>query len=841
MSSPLRQTSPGPTMRFRPPGPQPGVLRRDRVTEALHAAVAGAPVTVVSAPSGFGKTTAVAQWATSVDRVAWLALSPFDVDPARLTRGVVEALRATSGDASERDLPALTNPERAYEEICRVFGDRDARVHLVVDDAHRAGERWRHGLLGMLAEQPPDGLRLVLVGTTLLELTLSRQRVTAPEGFLGADLLSFTREEVARLAPAAREGLGADAIVEETGGWPIAVRLMMIGGARPERSAPSASSFLGEYVREHVLGALPPEVARFVLDATVCAELTPELSAQVTQREDAAELLEACVRLGLFLDRFDGPHGPVYRWHRTFARRCGEIAAADRDRLADVHRRAAATLAESDPVAAIGHALRGGEPDVARTILDRHWLGLVVGGSAAEVEHAVTELRRHDPDDPDLLLVQACACDALGERHVARELFQRAHALRDRDGVPASTVVPVARLLLADDSADVVEASAQVHALLHDATAVEVADRTALDYLLGWSEIRHRGDPALPVEYFAAAAREAERSADPERVRWSLAQLAFGQVWAGRVVDARDTLARIAPHVSDERHRGGTEAAAAGFVAYWSGDSADATESFSAVLDGGEADRVVAGLSRMMIAYAAAETGDVAACRRAAIAVQEIPLEVIRGFSWAALRESAVALLDEAVGNGERARRIAARSVQRPDLPLVNVALAGVLRRAEEYPAALESLRSLRGYAEVSYVKASTLITAAVMRRHAGRHEEAHELCEAAVAVASGEGIRVLFGPREVAVRRLLHEHVHFGTQFEDFIGRCLAMDAAGSLADRLSEREREVFQQLQTARTLPEIARELSVSVNTVKTHQRAIYRKLGVSSRREAVRSTV
>lgn len=104
-----------------------------------------------------------------------------------------------------------------------------------------------------------------------------------------------------------------------------------------------------------------------------------------------------------------------------------------------------------------------------------------------------------------------------------------------------------------------------------------------------------------------------------------------------------------------------------------------------------------------------------------------------------------------------------------------------------------------------------------------------------------GENIRLPFGPRETAVRKLLGEHVHFGTQFEDFIGRCLATDTAGSLVDALSERERDVFQQLQTARTLQEIARELAVSINTVKTHQRAIYRKLGVSSRREAVRTTV
>lgn len=90
-------------------------------------------------------------------------------------------------------------------------------------------------------------------------------------------------------------------------------------------------------------------------------------------------------------------------------------------------------------------------------------------------------------------------------------------------------------------------------------------------------------------------------------------------------------------------------------------------------------------------------------------------------------------------------------------------------------------------------------------------------------------------------MRKLLHEHVHFGTQFEDFIGSCLAVEMSGSLVDSLSERERDVYQQLQTARTLPEIARVLELSINTVKTHQRSIYRKLGVSSRRDAVQTTV
>lgn len=848
MSPPVRSTTPGPAVRFRPPAPQPGAIRRERVSAALTHAAGLDPLTVISAPSGFGKTTAAADWASGLEQVAWLGLNSFDSDPSRLTQGVVHSLligadRAGQPLALARD---LDDPERAYQEICGALDAVDARVHLIVDDAQRAGEDWRCGLLGMLTEQAPENLRIVLVGTTLLEVTLSRHRVTHPDSFIGAENLSFTASEVELLHGAGVRGLTADTIFDETQGWPIAVRLMIIGGARPDSRAQSASSFLGNYVREHVLGALPAEIADFVLDASVCGELTPEVAAAVTQRPDAAELLETCVRLGLFLDRFEGRHGVVYRWHASFARQCAEILALDPARAAACHRRAAAMREASDPTASIAHSLRAGDSGAARETLLHHWLGLVVGAGAAEVERTATEMLRRTPDDAQVLLVRACASDVLGDHRIARELFRRAEATIARTGdgkEPA--VLQIARLFVADERAEVAEASAKVRQMLLDADSTHLGDRAALNYLLGWTEIRHRGNPLLPLEYFSAAAREAQSSGDRELAKRTLGHLAFGQTWAGHLTDARDSL--VAARGDEEvglpwsAYAGGSAAAAAGYVAYWSGELEEATREFGTVIANGSSDRSFTSVARMMIAYTAAETGDVPACRRAAIGVQAIPLEAVHGISWPAFRESSVALLEEAVGRRDRAMRIARKYTHCPDLPVVNVALAGVLRRAGDYPAALEMLRSLRAFAEVSYVKTATLVTAAVLRRHTGHHDEAHELCEAAVALAAGENIRLPFGHRESAVRKLLGEHVHFGTQYEDFIGRCLVDDAAGSLVELLSERERDVFQQLQTARTLHEIAQELAVSINTVKTHQRAIYRKLGVSSRREAVRTTV
>ena len=132
-------------MRFRPPAPPIGVLPRERVMSAITAAVAADGVTVLSAPSGYGKTTAATAWAATRDDVAWLTLSASDDDPALLTSGVMNAL-ALAADRAGRTFAVprdVEDPVRAYRQICAALQDAAPQVHLIVDDAHRAGEGWR--------------------------------------------------------------------------------------------------------------------------------------------------------------------------------------------------------------------------------------------------------------------------------------------------------------------------------------------------------------------------------------------------------------------------------------------------------------------------------------------------------------------------------------------------------------------------------------------------------------------------------------------------------------------------------------------------------------------------
>lgn len=822
------------------------MLLRGRVSDAIDTSLEDRGLCVVSAPSGYGKTVAVADWAAEQQSLSWLLLNSLDADASHLNRGIIEALSRGYRRVG-CELPGLdehADPRYLFAALREAINDAGVQMQLVVDDAHRAGEGWRRGLLGMLADEPPDGLRMVVVGTTLLEVTMPRERLLEPSLFVGTEHLRLTEEEIETLSAEAEIRIDPAAVLRETHGWPIAVRMVMIGGSEPVSEATTASTFLGDYVRDHVLAALAPDLAEFVLASTICKEVTPDLAAAVTGAPNAADLLDQCVRLGLFLDRYSTPTGVMYRWHSTFVRTCADIRRSDPEGTAARHRAAAQFLSSAQPLKSVEHSLRADDPAAARETLVSQWVTLLLNGNGREVESAAAALLRLHPRDVDLRFILACATDVLGDHHLASEMMKRAERAAANDQLE-STTADIARLFVCDDPERVCGAVTRLRRVI-TTTRSDAEQDAAINILLGWAELRNPTNPALPAEYFDAAARARHDQSDREAEQRTLGHLAFGLTWAGRLSEAAKIAMRVKSSgwlrvLDDRAYAGASAKAAAGYVAYWAGDSKECHAEFSAILNGGGNDPSFAAIARMMIAYAVAEGADPSASRRAAIGIQEIPIETLHSVPWQVFRESSIAMLEEASGNRERAVRIARKYAQATTLPIVLVALAGILRRAGEHVEALQMLRSLQLFSEVSYVKTSTLITAAIIRRRAGDHALAHELCEAALAIAARENIRLPFSPRETAVRKLLSEHIHFGSQYEDFIGSCLASDVAGSSIDTLSERELDVFRQLQTSRTLPEIATALNLSINTVKTHQRAIYRKLGVASRRDAVHTTV
>lgn len=819
----------------------------------IDATAAHERVTVVTAPSGYGKTSAVSAWASAnAGRVAWLTLSAFDADPNRLGAGIIQALQALARSGADPDLADILTVDvgagdagAALDTLLDSMEGAESPVYLVIDDAHRAAEALMDGLLGALIDSGPEPLRIIVVGTSYVELALSRWTLTHPRAAIRADQLAFDLGEITGMLAESHADITPESVFEETHGWPIAVQVVQLTGVAPTSRAGHDGELMRDYIRDHVLAALPSELASFVLHTSVRADLTIELAAELAGRVDAESMLHDCVGMGLFIDRFDTDHGPVFRWHSKFARHCREILELNHPgKRAELYRTAARFLEPSDPLTAVSHWLDAGDFDAAVTAIQRHWVGIVVGTESAALERVCVSLPAEYADDPTILLVRACAQDISGAHEVARLLLASAASrAAERGEDPVYTLnLPRAHLFLLDDRAEVTKASTIAQEQLHIEDGGSAHDHAALLYLIGWTEMRHRNNPERTVQLLSAAANEAEAIGDHVLKRRALSHLAFVLAWAGEMARAEQVLEQLDGHLEDagpwHAYAGGGASTAAGVIAYFSHDLPRAFQDLSRVLRTGSGKRTFAGVARMLLTLTAAASKDPQACRKAGMELQELPAQDAQGVSWTAFRHASLAALAEVAGQRDRALSIAARYEEADNVPLVSVVLAGIVRRSGDPLTALQMLRRLVRYQGVSYIQAATLITAAMVQRRRDNLELAHSFCEQALETAQKENVRRPFCDGDLEMRQLLTEHLAWGTRYEDFVAGCLRPQEANSPLETLSEREKAVFDQLRTTRTMAEIAQTLEVSINTVKTHQRAIYRKLGVASRREALR---
>lgn len=848
----MPDSRPSKLARFQPPTRQSGHIDRPRLVRAIETHLDSEPVLLVVAPSGYGKTSAVSEWAaTHPGRVAWVTLEPFGTDPVRLGLTVLRALQEVARSESGADLADLASvniadldPATAFELISETLSEAAAPVYLVVDDAHRARDHLMDGLLGALIEIGCDPLKAIIVGSTYTEIAMSRFALTHPHAAIRSHELAFERDEIARM-PGGSE-VDPETVLGETRGWPIAIRFMQLTGIRPRREDEPDESLILDYVRNHLLAAVPIEIKEFALVTSVCDDMTVGLAAAVSGREDSADFLERCVRMGLFIDRYDTPRGRVYRWHGVFAQHCRDILDLEHPgELKRAYARVAGYLESRDALLAATSWLKAGDPEAAVEAVLSRWVALVVVHDATAFDQWCASLPHPYADDPRILLVRACAQDVAGARGVGQMLAARARAraelLPETPGF--QEIYDQAMLLLIDDRAELSAAAERLRRQFESASSSSSSpqDRAATLYLLGFAELRHRGSLTLAAQLLSSAAVEAEAIGDSGLAGRAFSNLAFVLAWSGQFRRAQEVLARRGEFADNETwiaYAGGGAPSADGLIAYWQDDLDRATVELTRAVHSGSSALAFAGVSRMMLAFTAAASRDPETCHRAARELQAIPSEETRGVSWPEFRQASLACLHEAAGHRDRAMKIVERYQDRDDLPLVTVVLSGIATRSGQVPLALRMLKRLTRYMEASYIRVTTLATESLLSWQQGHQHHAHELLEEALAAASEEDVRRPFSGSGLEMRKLLAEHLAWGTQHEEFITRCLAPRQSPGLLGTLSERERAVFAQLRTTKTMQEIADTLGVSVNTVKTHQRSIYRKLGVTTRREAVR---
>jgi LuxR family transcriptional regulator, maltose regulon positive regulatory protein len=381
-----------------------------------------APIAVLSAGPGWGKTTLLAQWASRSPRpFAWVSIDEEDNDPIVLLTYVAAALdRVSPLDPAVFD--ALASPGVSVEgtvvpRLGRALASRDNEVVLVLDDMHLLRDRQGLDAIGTLGRHVPPGSQLALSvrGDPPIPSAALRARGLALR--IGPDDLRLSGEDAGRLLRAVGVDL-QDAelaeLVDHAEGWPAGVYLAALSIRAQGGWSKGGATFVGsdrlvaDYLRAELLEHLAPDEVRLLTRTAVLERMSGPLCDAVLESSGSAAVLESLERSNLFLVPLDRDR-QWYRYHHLFQELLrAELEHSDPDLVPLLLARACEwCVANGQAEAAMGYAQEAGDVDRAAKLFEQcgplvyqsgriatteRWLGWLEAHGAMERNAAVAAL-----------------------------------------------------------------------------------------------------------------------------------------------------------------------------------------------------------------------------------------------------------------------------------------------------------------------------------------------------------------------------------------------------------------------------------------------------------------
>ena len=871
-----------------------GLVARPRLSERLSRGAKSA-LTLVSAPAGFGKTTLLAEWlavaAAGGRSVAWLSLDQRDNDPVLFWMYLVAALKTAAPGDGAGALSLLQPPRPPGEAgLVTLLNDLDAvsdDVVLVLDDYHVIEEREVQDGMAFLLEHLPPQIHLVIGSRADPSLPLPRLRGHGELVEIRAADLRFTPDEAAAYL---NEVMGltltaADvaALEERTEGWIAALQLAALSLQGREETAAFIAGFAGDdryivdFLAEEVLQRQPGDVQHFLLQTSILDRLSGPLCDAVTGQEGGKARLAALERGNLFLVPLDDRRR-WYRYHQLFA---DVLHARLRDEWPDdvpgLHRRASAWYEQNDePAEAIRHALAAQD----------------FGRAADLVELAIPAMRRSRQEAAVLGWLELLPDEVVRVRPVlsvgfagallAGGQFEDVEArLLDAEGWLDA---PAAEMVVVDDEEfrrlpAEIELYRAAQALVrgdgpgtvrHARLALEIspadehlgrASAAALMGLAFWAS----GDLEAGYSGYAecmAGLRRAGHIADTFGCAIALADIRRTQGRLGEAMRTYEQALQRVPEQGGPVLRGTADMYVGMSEIHRERDDLPAaTQQLLRSQQLGEHNGLPQNRYRWRVAMARVREaeGDLGGAldllneaERLYVGdffpnVRPVPalrarVRVARGelgeaLGWA--RERGLSVADDLSYLREFEHITLARVLlARYAAERAEASIQGATRLLERLLRAAEEGQRTGSVIEILVLQALT---------HQAREDIPAALASLrrAVMLAEPEGYVRIFADEGPPMASLLRAAAKQGTA-RNYVRRLLAavnktedgMPASQGLIEPLSERELDVLRLLGTDLGGPEIARELVVSLNTVRTHTKNIYAKLGVNNRRAAVR---
>ena len=419
-------------------------------------------VSVISAATGYGKTTLLAHWRQveeAKEPFAWVSLDEQDSDPIRLWRHIVEALRQVVPEEEDFGADVLLGMSAVGQRfvgttlptLINELAELPYQVVLVLDDYQFVTEEDSHESVSFFVEHLPENVHLVISSRSDPPLPLGRLRARGEMNEIRSEQLAFSEEEAACLL---NEKMGLDigpddldVLLERTEGWPAAIYLASLSLQQREHQRIPTVSFGGsnryivDLLAEEVLASLPEDTKEFLLETSVLRRMTGPLCDAVVGRVGSAKVLRELARSNLFVVPLD-EQGEWYRYHHLFSDLLLYELKSSRPELVPILHERASVWSEDERFfdSAIRHAIAATDYERAGMLIARHWYGYMAAGQMVSVERWLESLSEElTTHDAALALVRAWMYALSGQREESERFLVLVESIPYEGPLPDGT------------------------------------------------------------------------------------------------------------------------------------------------------------------------------------------------------------------------------------------------------------------------------------------------------------------------------------------------------------------------------------------------------------------
>jgi LuxR family transcriptional regulator, maltose regulon positive regulatory protein len=850
----------------------PRHVSRPRLLADLDRA-ADLPFTLLCAGPGAGKTVLLTEWAqNSKAQVAWITPGTADVEPRCFWNLLESALPDLDGKdrgatAAAASGAAAAASDAAFDPVQQLLSqvpDPATPLVVVIDDAHLLTHPDILDGLDRLARGWHQGLRLILAARSDPLMPLHKYRLAGQMAELRAADLAMTPAEIREVLAVHGVSLPkreVDVLVARTEGWAAGVRLSAMRMEGTERPADFVSQLaldagsIGEYLVDEVLQRLPGDHRRLLVETSFLDEVTGPLADAVTGMTGCEDMLAGLTRDNSFVIPLD-PMRTRYRYHQLFGeilryllqRREGQAVCLLKERAAAWFER------EGDLGSAMYWAVQADDAPRVASLLAR-------GGLAHALVHRqdLSGLRLRDlvpphesAQSPELAVAAFAVEAAVGAPEAAAAELERLRAWQSGQAQTDRGLLvtcDLAELLLGQKACDDGAADAAAARLLGAASDAKppVTPGLRAAVLLAQASVhlwqgRHEDVGALLDEALAEAVHDGQDGLELE----ALSMMAcLDSLWS-RPTRADKAIQRA--HATRKAKGLSVPPAlelATAVSALFSGNLSGQARAVQRIVLSGAAGadpvlETAAALVQAAGLLAREQRGEPRAI------LQEQADHVLPP-ALSAYRDVMLADLETSYGRPRSALTLLERCRKTKFAPVTAPAAARAHLALSDLRSARDCVRDVLASpsAQISrFTFVEALLCDARIAEAGGDEGQALEILVHAFDAARGEVV-LPFHCASASLAGLLARHPGVASQWPAGLlpeGRVTpvpvpAQRSPRELPDPLTPRELTILRLLATTLSTGEIADELCLSVNTVKTHLAAIYRKLPASRRREAV----